>query len=150
MSKRLALAALAVAPLLAGSMDNLLPDHTLTPGAIAETSTAVICAPGYARAHRVWHDKTATLAKYGIPRDQAAQYEDDDLVAVCLGGANASPLNHWAQQRSAHLGAADKDWLEVHLHAKVCRDRNDGELHRYQAAFAQDWITLWHVERQTP
>jgi hypothetical protein len=137
---------MAVAPMLAG-MDSLLPDHALTPGAVAETSTAVICAPGYARAHRVWHDKAGTLAKYGIPRDQAAGYEDDDLIPVCLGGDNASPLNHWPELlEQAHR----KDWLEVHVCTRVCRDRDDSELHRYQAAFAQDWIALWRAETQQP
>jgi hypothetical protein len=30
------------------------------------------------------------------------------------------------------------------------RDRDDNALHRYQAAFAQDWLTLWHAETQQP
>jgi hypothetical protein len=145
--RRRTLAVIAVAPLLAG-MDSPLPDHALTPGAVAETSTAVICAPGYARAHRVWHDKAGTLAKYGIERNQAAEY--DDLIPVCLGGDNASPLNHWPQSNSASPGSAEKDRLEVRVCTKVCRDRDDSELHRYQAAFAQDWIALWRAETQQP
>jgi hypothetical protein len=36
-----------------------------------------------------------------IPEPEAAKYEDDDLVPVCLGGDNASPLNHWPQPNSA-------------------------------------------------
>jgi hypothetical protein len=144
-----ALAVFIVAPMLAG-MDDLRPDRALTPGAVAETSPAVICTPGYARAHRVWHDKAATLAKYGIARDQAALYEDDDLIPVCLGGDNASPLNHWPQLNAAQPGAADKDRLEVRICARVCRDRDDGELSRYQAAFAQDWIALWRRETHHP
>jgi hypothetical protein len=51
----------------------------------------------------------ATLAKYGIPLDRAGLYEDDDLIPVCLGGDNASPLNHWPQPNSTTRGAADKD-----------------------------------------
>jgi|SRR6516164_292751 hypothetical protein len=61
----------------------------LTPGAFAESSTAVICVRGYDRAHRVWHDKAGTLAKYHIAPSDAALYEDDDLIPVCLGGDNA-------------------------------------------------------------
>lgn len=143
------LAALAAAQAFAGS-PALLPDPALTPGAVAATATAAICAPGYARAHRVWHDKAATLAKYGIAPDQAAAYEDDDLIPVCLGGDNASPLNHWPQLNSpaggTEPGAWDKDRLEAHICAKVCRDRDDGELARYQAAFAHDWSALWRQE----
>jgi hypothetical protein len=44
--------------------------------------------------------------------------------------------------RSTQLGADAKDWLENRIHTRVCRDRDDSELHRYQAAFAQDWIAL--------
>jgi hypothetical protein len=129
--------ALAVLPAFAGEHG---PDPTLTPGAVAETRTAVICAPGYARTHRVWHGKTGTLAKYGIPETEAAKYEDDDLVPVCLGGDNASPLNHWPELRSAVPGAADKDALE----RRICYAP---QLAGYQAAFAKDWLALW---RQAP
>jgi hypothetical protein len=41
-----------------------LPDPRLTPGAFAESSPATICVRGYDRAHRVWHDKAGTAAKY--------------------------------------------------------------------------------------
>jgi hypothetical protein len=73
------------------------PNKALTPGAIAETRAAVLCMHGYAKAHRVWRDKTGTLAKYGIAPDRASLFEDDDLIPVCLGGNNASPMNHWPQ-----------------------------------------------------
>jgi len=57
-----------------------LPDPQLTPGAFAESSTAAICVRGYDRAHRVWHDKAGTLARYQIAPAEAALYEDDDLI----------------------------------------------------------------------
>jgi hypothetical protein len=137
-----ALVLLAAVPALADdSVD--LPDPVLTPGAIAETSTDVICAPGYSRAHRVWHNKAGTLAKYSIPLDQAALYEDDDLVPVCLGGANGSPLNHWPQVWDA---ARSKDQLEVRICARVCADRDDAELARYQTEFMHDWTMLERTE----
>jgi hypothetical protein len=50
------------------------------PGAISEIRTAVICAPGYADAHRVWHNKAATIAKYGLPLSAADRHENDDLI----------------------------------------------------------------------
>jgi len=96
----------------------------------------VVCAPGYARAHRVWHDKAGTLAKYHIAPSQAALYEDHDLIPVCLGGDNASPLNHWPQPNSTTPGATDKDMLEERICREVCRARDDALLARYQAAFA--------------
>ena len=137
----LALTSLAAVP--AGA-DPVLPDPKLTPGAFAETSTSVICAPGYARSHRVWHDKAGTLAKYHIPLSAAGRYEDDDLIPVCLGGDNASPLNHWPQPNAATPGAADKD--ERKICAEVCRARDDALLARYRAAFAKDWVALWRAK----
>jgi hypothetical protein len=74
-----------------------MPDPQLSPGAVADADPAVVCAPGYSRSRRVWHDKTATLAKYRIPPSEAGRYEDDDPVPICLGGDNASPLNHWPE-----------------------------------------------------
>ena len=97
-----------------------LPKRKLTPGAIAETRTAVICVHGYAKAHRVWHDQMATLAKYGIAPDRASLFEDDDLVPVCLGGNNASPLNHWPQPLSGEWGAEKKDALEQRVCGEIC------------------------------
>jgi hypothetical protein len=103
----------------------------------------VICERGYSRAHRVWRSKANTLAKYGLSPDQAASHEDDDLIPICLGGDNASPLNHWPQPRGVAMGAEDKDALEWQVCAKVC---DDAELARYQAEFANDWIALWREE----
>jgi hypothetical protein len=122
-----------------------LPDPQLTPGAFAESSTAAICVRGYDRAHRVWHHKAGTLARYQIAPAEAALYEDDDLIPVCLGGDNASPLNHWPQPLGGEWGAEKKDMLERQLCAAVCRDRDDSELARYQAAFARDWTALWRL-----
>jgi hypothetical protein len=135
-------AAIFVAGAVAARAGQALPDPKLTPGAIAETRTAVICVRGYARAHRVWHDKADTLAKYGLPLAAAGRYEDDDLVPVCLGGDNASPQNHWPQARAREWGAEVKDALEWRLCTEICPTRDDAALVRYQAAFAKDWIAL--------
>ena len=121
----------------------LLPNPTLTPGAVRATTTDEICVHGYAHAHRVWHDKWGTLARYGIPHNRTTRYEDDDLIPVCLGGDNADPRNHWPQPRGVAMGAEDKDQLEVYICKRVCADRDDAELARYQAAIARDWISLW-------
>jgi hypothetical protein len=78
-----------------------VPDPTITPGAIRDTDPTVICAPGYAKSHRVWHDKRGTAAKYNVPWSIAQGMEDDDLAPIGLGGDNADPRNHWLQQCSA-------------------------------------------------
>jgi hypothetical protein len=111
-----------------------MPDPQLTPGAVADTDPATICAPRYSRSHRVWHDKIGTLAKYGIPPSEAARYEDDDRVPICLGGDNASPLNHWPEPWDQ---AKRKDELE----RRMCRTVCAGEiaLPAAQAVFLGDW-----------
>lgn len=122
---------------------NVLPDPSLTPGAVAETRASVICQPGYARAHRVWHDKANTLAKYGISQDQSSQVEDDDLIPVCLGGDNASPKNHWPQQWQGQWNATVKDDLEWRVCREDCELRDDTKIIHDQQEFRTNWITLW-------
>ena len=97
-----------------------VPDQRLTPGAIRDTDPAVVCAPGYARAHRVWHDKVSMLIKYGLPPSQAHDVEDDDRIPVCSRGDNADPRNHWPQSCTGWEGlrcvsgpAFEKDRLEA-------------------------------------
>ena len=77
------------------------PDPSLTTGAAATDDPAEICGRvgglTYTRRHRVWHGKVDTLAKYHLPPYAGRDYEDDDLIPVCLGGDNANPANHWPQ-----------------------------------------------------
>jgi hypothetical protein len=121
-----------------------VPDPQLTPGAVAETSTAVICAPGFNDRPRVWHDKSGTLAKYGLPESMRAAVEDDDLIPRCAGGDNASPLNHWAQacfKWSAHYRclegpAAVKDIAEREACIAICVHMDDAYTQTIQAKFA--------------
>ena len=109
---------------------------------------AVICVRGWDRAHRVWHDKAGTLARYGIRADQGYLYEDDDLIPICLGGDNASPLNHWPQPHGGWPDVAEKDRLERRVCTEVCLARDDALLARYQAAFANDWVALWRAKQR--
>jgi hypothetical protein len=111
-----------------------MPDPQLTPGAVADTDPAIVCARGYSRSHWVWHDKIGTLVKYGIPPAEADRYEDDDRVPICLGGDNASPLNHWPEPWDQ---AERKDELE----RRICRAVCTGEitLPAAQAIFLGDW-----------
>jgi hypothetical protein len=64
----------------------------------------------------------------------------NDLISVCLGGNNASPLNHWPQPISGEWGAETKDALEHRACSEICLPRDDALLTRYQAAFANDWV----------
>lgn len=132
---------LAAALCAAAGVPVFAQDAKLTPGAIASTNFNEVCAsdglPGsaYSRKHRVWRDKAGTLAKYGIPASEASQYEDDDRVPVCLGGDNASPLNHWPQ---LWPDARQKDDFEREVCRRVCNDRNL-DLTVAQGWFMGDW-----------
>ncbi|MBV8243045.1 MAG: hypothetical protein JOY75_19875 [Hyphomicrobiales bacterium] len=135
-----AIAAAAVAAELAA-----VPDERITPGAILDTNPAVVCAPGYARAHRVWHDKASTLMKYGLPLPQAPDFEDDDRIPICAGGDNADPRNHWPQRCTAWEGircvagpAFEKDPLEGWVCRAVC-DEHRLPLDAAQRMFLGDW-----------
>jgi hypothetical protein len=112
-----AVALIVVSSFTAAFADEAWPDPTLTPGAVRTTDRAEICAPGYDKAHRVWRSKLLTLQRYGIPENRIEDYEDDDLIPVCLGGDNASPLNHWPQPWAE---ADRKDEIEAEMCARVC------------------------------
>jgi hypothetical protein len=75
----------------------VMPDPKLTPGAVATTDRNEICRYGYAKSHRVWHDKVGTRVKYGLPLSATSLVEDDDLVPICLGRDNSDPRNHWPE-----------------------------------------------------
>ena len=70
-------------------------------------------------------------------------FEDDDLIPVCLGGSNASPLNHWPQSFGGGWGAEKKDALEQRVCSEICLIRDDAQLARYQAAFTTNWVALY-------
>ncbi len=101
-----------------------MPDTTLTPGAVATTDRAEICAwvggRSYSQRHRMWESKRSTLLKYGLDPRDGRHYEDDDLVPVCLGGDNANPLNHWPMPWPE---AREKDELEGQTCRAVCAGR---------------------------
>jgi hypothetical protein len=136
-----ALAIIAVAPIAIAQELPTRADDQLTPGAIASTDVAAVCGsddrPGaaYRRAHRVWHDKAETLAKYGLPPSVTSLVEDDDRVPVCLGGDNADPRNHWPQPWAQ---AREKDRLETAICRMVCNG-HAMTLEAAQAIFLGDW-----------
>jgi hypothetical protein len=129
----------------ASAAEPAAPDQRLTPGAIRDIDPAVVCAPGYARAHRAWHDKPSTLIKYGLPPSQARDFEDDDRVPICVGGDNTDPGNHWPQRCTEWKGlrcvagpAFEKDRLEAWVCRAVC-DEHQMPLAAAQHMFLGDW-----------
>jgi hypothetical protein len=119
------------------------PDHKLTPGAVAVTSTRELCASGFNQRPRAWHNKVETLAKYGLPASMTHAVEDDDLIPRCLGGDNASPLNHWPMSCTAWSGtrclsgpARIKDLDEAKACRAACLHMDDAYTQQLQAKFS--------------
>jgi hypothetical protein len=96
-----------------------VPDPNLTPGLVASADVGQICAsdgrPGsaYSRAHREMNeaDRRADFARYGIAWADRHGYEDDHLVPLCLGGADAA-ANRWPEPGWGLWNYREKDKLE--------------------------------------
>jgi hypothetical protein len=131
----LALALTLAASSVAGA--ETLPNASLTPGAVADTDTAIVCAYGYAREHRnvPYSERDAVYNEYGIPRGtRKGRYRIDHLVPLELGGAN-DERNLWPQ---TFADSERKDRVESALHEAVCY-QHTLTLKQAQAAIAHDW-----------
>jgi hypothetical protein len=102
---RRALATLALlvslaAPAWAGEQAQaIVPDPTLTPGAVRTTDVAAICStPTSSLRHWDRARDDRILAEYGLPAGPHPQFEIDHLVPLCLGGAD-SDSNLWPEPR---------------------------------------------------
>ncbi|MFZ1125382.1 MAG: hypothetical protein WAN59_09635 [Candidatus Baltobacteraceae bacterium] len=129
---------LALVPAVAGAD---MPNRALTPGAVADTDPGVVCASGYASAHREvpYAERDAIYNEYGIPRgtrhaSPRRGYRIDHLIPLEIGGANG-PRNLWPQRYADSKG---KDRVEDALHEAVCY-AHTLTLEQAQAAIARDW-----------
>lgn len=124
-----------------------LPDPTCTPGLADPRVTqanvlATICVSGYTTRVRPpsrYTDalKTQQIKAYGYSDTRLADYEEDHLIPLELGGHPTDPRNLWPEPRAGDHGAAMKDRLENSLHAMVCSGAMT--LVAAQAAIATDW-----------
>lgn len=129
------------------------PDPACTPGAVdprvtPQNISETICRPGYTRTVRPpvsYTDarKQQGVADYGYSDTNPADYEEDHLVPLSLGGDPTAPGNLWPEPRyptgAAGLTAADKDRVEKQLHDRVCA--GSVSLAGAQRAIAADWTT---------
>lgn len=121
----------------------LLPDSTMTPGAVLPVTRADICVPGYTKKVRnvPSNVKKQVYAEYGIQSHKPGEFEVDHLISLELGGSN-SIKNLWPQSyRTQPWNARVKDALENELHAEVCDGRLD--LAKAQHDIATDWIAAY-------
>ena len=126
-----------------------LPDPKCTPGAVDPRVTqdnvhSTICVSGYTATVRPPSSYTDALKaqqikEYGYPDTSLADYEEDHLIPLELGGHPTDPKNLWPEPRGGPKSAADKDMVENALNKRVCAGTMT--LVAAQSAIATDWKT---------
>jgi hypothetical protein len=139
----LALAALALSwPALADS--TIVPDPTLTPGAVRTVDVGEICATG-TRELRHWTRERddRIMVEYGLPTGPHPNHEVDHLIPLGIGGAD-NDKNLWAEPRRSiekEWPAEKKDELESRLRELVCNRQLD--VREAQQAIRDDWTEAY-------
>ena len=133
-----------------------LPNHTLTPGAFNPAVTqatihTTICVSGWTKKIRPPTSytnplKVSQLVTYGFADKKLADYEEDHLVSLELGGAPRSAKNLWPDPHHVKVGSLDlgsytKDALETHLKSLVCAGKLT--LAKARAEIAGNWVAYW-------
>jgi hypothetical protein len=138
----IAAALLASSPAWADT--TIVPDPTITPGAVRTTDVALICSTG-TRELRTWSRERddRILADYGLPPGPHPQYEIDHLVPLGIGGAD-DDANLWPEPRRSiepTWNAEAKDRLEWRLRDLVCGGQLD--VREAQRAISDDWTDAY-------
>ncbi len=152
---------------------DIYPNSTVTPGVINASITQDnisqnICNPNWStKSERPSSAYTTGLKKYQLglaksftladvtPQNispgqyinidtNTADYEEDHLISLELGGNPTDPANLWPEPYTASIpdgGAKNKDAVENYLHKRVCA----GQITLAQAQFeiAYDWYGLY-------
>ena len=127
-----------------------LPNPRLTPGAVNARVTqanihSTICVSGYTSRIRPPESYTEPIkfrqldGGYNLAGDtRAADYEEDHLIPLEVGGSPTSVKNLWPEPRNIPWGASRKDSLENAMHRMVC----DGAISLAAArrVFTTNWI----------
>ena len=154
--------ALALAPVVEGAtpaatvLRTGLPSHLLTPGAFnpAVTEATIlrtICVVGWTATVRPPESyteplKVAQIATYGFADKRLADYEEDHLVSLELGGSPTTAKNLWPEPHHIKIGGLDlgsytKDALENHLRSLVCAGTLT--LAKARTEIAWNWVAYW-------
>jgi len=126
--------------------EGVLPNHVLTPGAVAETSLAIVChrstrtvRPPESYTERL---KIEQIREYGYSDTRLGDYEEDHLIPLELGGDPTSPRNLWPEPHDTHPGSYEKDRVENDSHRAVCA--GSMSLSHAQSLMASNWVALGH------
>lgn len=133
-----------------------LPNRTLTPGTTnpAVTQATIhrtICVSGWTATIRPSSSYTTALkvrqlATYGFADRRLADYEEDHLISLELGGSPTSARNLWPEPHHIRVGGLDlgsysKDGFENHLRSLVCAGHLS--LASAQREIAVNWVSYW-------
>lgn len=128
---------------------NGLPDPVCTPGSAdprvtQDNISTTICVSGYTTTVRPSTSYTDALKRqqikaYGYSDTLPADYEEDHLIPLELGGHPTDPKNLWPEPRSGSHTATAKDGVENSLHSRVCAGLMT--LAAAQIAIATNWET---------
>jgi len=109
---------------------NGLPDPACTPGAtnpdVTQTTIqSTICVSGYTASIRPPTSytnplKLQSIQLYGYADTNPADYEEDHLIALEVGGNPTAVQNLWAEPSNGTFGSTVKDTFENYLHSQVC------------------------------
>ena len=109
---------------------NGLPDPICTPGVADPHVTqdnilTTICVSGYTTRVRPSSSYTNALKAqqiktYGYSDTKLADYEEDHLIPLELGGHPTDPKNLWPEPLTGPYPATKKDGVENSLHTQVC------------------------------
>jgi hypothetical protein len=122
----------------------ILPDPSITPGAVRTTDTNEICAHS-TRELRHW-DRARddrVMAEYGLPGGPHPDWEIDHLIPLGIGGAD-SDANLWPEPRRTVepvWNAEAKDRLEWKLRDLICSGQLD--VADAQRMMAEDWVEAY-------
>ncbi|MFF3981283.1 hypothetical protein ACWGNF_08815 [Streptomyces sp. NPDC055808] len=128
-----------------------LPDPVCQPGdynpdVTQATIGSTICVPGWTSTVRPPTSytnplKVQQITAYGYSDTSTADYEEDHLVPLELGGAPRAPKNLWPEPRYSTGGktAGNKDTVENKLKTAVCNGQVGLDDARH--AIATDWTT---------
>jgi len=132
------------------TLEPVTPNRLVTPGATNPAVTqanihSTICVRGYTKTIRPPASYTtalkirqlSTLPYSGYGDRKAADFEEDHLVSLELGGSPTDPKNLWPEPYASTTGARTKDSLENALHALVCN--GSIALRTAQKAIATNW-----------
>ncbi|MGC0417076.1 hypothetical protein [Embleya sp. AB8] len=130
-----------------------LPDPSCQPGAYNPAVTqgtidSTICVPGWTKTVRPPASYTNALkvrqiAEYGYADTSTADYEEDHLVPLELGGAPRDPRNLWPEPRYGSPNAGNKDTVENRLKRAVCARKVT--LNAARTAIATNWTTALDI-----